>query len=233
MRRLLLAVVALLALALPAAASADPVPPTLSVLGQGTAFVTPDTADISAAVSRTARTREAARADVARRSGALLAALERLGVPRADIQTQSLEITRSTHKRAPRVRYTARQALSAHLTDVALVGPVFDALTAARADDVSGPSFGFSNPTAGLPAAEQAALADARARADAAAAAVAMRVIGVQSINLDPGSLVTPLASGEGAAAPTPATKSEPTPVETGRVQVSATVAVVFLLGPA
>ncbi|MEZ5122907.1 MAG: SIMPL domain-containing protein [Solirubrobacterales bacterium] len=160
-----------------------------------------------------------------------MAALERLGVPRVDIRTQSLEITRSTHKRAPRVRL-ARQALSAHLTDVALVGPVFDALTAARRRRV-GPSFGFSNPTADLPAAEQAALADARARADAAAAAVAMRVIGVQSINLDPGSLVTPLASGEGAAAPAPATKSEPTPVETGRVQVSATVAVVFLLGPA
>jgi uncharacterized protein YggE len=232
MRRLLLAAAALLALALPGAAVADPVVPTLAVLGQGTAFATPDTADISAAVRRTARTREAARADVARRSNALLAALERLGVARADIQTQSLEINRSTHKRPPRVRFTARQSLSAHLTNVALAGPVFDALTAARADDVTGPSFGFTNPTAGLPAAEQAALADARARADAAAATVGMRVIGVQSINLDPFSVGPGVATGGGdasAAAP----KREPTPVETGRVQVSASVAVVFVLGPA
>ncbi|UGS35443.1 SIMPL domain-containing protein [Capillimicrobium parvum] len=233
MHRLLLIAVALLALAVPGvAAAADATTPTLAVLGQGTAFATPDTANVEAAVARTATSREAARDDVARRTTALLAALQRLGVPRADIQTQSIAITRSTHKRRPRVRYTARAALSAHLTNVALVGPVFDALTAARADDVTGPSFGFSNPTAGLPEAEQAALADARARADAAAAAVGMRVIGVQSINLDPSSVVTPGVASDSASAGAAAPK-QPTPVETGRVEVSAAVAVVFLLGPA
>jgi len=233
-RRLLLLAAALTALVLPAGtAAADGTTPTLSVLGQGTAFATPDTADISAAVTRTSAGRAAAREDVARRGEALLAALQRLGVPRADIQTQAISLTRSTHKRRPHVRWTASLALGVHLTDVTLVGPVFDALTAARADDVSGPSFGFSNPTAGLPEAEQAALADARARADAAAAAVGMRVVGVQSINLDPGSVVTPVATGDSGATAAPAPKETPTPVESGRVQVSAAVAVVFLLAPA
>jgi uncharacterized protein YggE len=232
-----LLVVLLLALALVAAAPtvalADDAP-TLSVVGQGSAFVTPDTADVSAAVTHTARTAAAAREDVARRTRDLLAALDRLGVARADVQTTGVTISRELVKKRPRVRFTARASIGVHLTDVARVGPVIDALTAAGADDLNGPSFGFSNPSAGRPQAEQAALADARARADAAAAAVGMRVIGVRSINLDPGSAVTPFdrSAGASAGAAEPAPKT-PTPVETGRQQVTASVAVVFAIGPA
>ena len=130
------------------------------------------------------------------------------------------------------MRYTARASLSIHLTDVARTGPVLDALTAAGADDVNGPSFGFSNPSAGRAEAEAAALADARTRADAAAAAVGMRVVGVQAIDLDPGLGISPLA-GESAAtasAPAAAKPATPTPVSNGRQQVTASVAVVYVL---
>jgi len=212
----------------PAAAGAET---TLSVVGQGSAFATPDTADVSAAVEKTATTAAAAREDVARRTNALLAALERLGVPRADITTTSVSISRQTYKKRPKVRFTARSALAIHLVDAAKAGPTLDALTAAGADDVDGPSFGFSNPSAGRAEAEAAALADARARADAAAAAVGLRVIGVQAIDLDPGQGLSPLArdgAAATAAAPEPAT---PTPVANGRQQVTAAVAVVYLLG--
>jgi uncharacterized protein YggE len=217
------------ALVAPAAASADA---TLAVVGQGTAFVTPDTADISASVTRTTTRAAASREDVARRTNSLLAALDRLGVPRADITTTSVGVTRQTFKKRPKVRYTARSSLSIHLTDAGQAGPVLDALTAAGADDVDGPSFGFSNPSAGRAEAEAAALTDARARADAAAAAVGMRVVGVQAIDLDPGEGIGPLARGGADAtvtanAPAPET---PTPVQNGRQQVTATVAVVYLL---
>lgn len=232
---LALAASSALGLAAAPTARADDTTPTLSVVGQGTAFATPDTADVSASVTKTARTAGAAREDVARRTTALLAALDRLGVPRADVQTTSVSIMRTVRKRRPRVHYTAQSSIAVHLTDVALVGPALDALTAARADDVQGPSFGFSNPTAGRPQAEQAALADARARADAAAAAVGMRVIGVRSIDLDPSSGVTPVVTSNGAVAGAPAKRPgpTPTPIETGRQEVDVSVAVVFLLGPA
>jgi uncharacterized protein YggE len=232
MRRLVVATALALALVAPGAAlAADDTTPTLAVVGQGTAFATPDTADVSAAVTKTATTAAAARENVARRMGALLAAIDRLGIPRADVQTASVSISRQSFKKPPRVRYVASASIGVHLTDVALVGPLFDALTAAHADDVNGPSFGFSSPSAGRPDAERAALADARARADAAAATVGMRVIGVRSINLDPGATVSPSESASSDAAV--AKGGTPTPIETGRQQVTASVAVVFLLGPA
>jgi uncharacterized protein YggE len=238
MRRILLAAVAaVLTMATPgmaaAQAPAQDSTPTLSVVGLGSAFVTPDTADIGAAVTRTAPTRAVAREDVARRTRDLLAALDRLGIARSDVQTTGVSISRETRKRPPRVRFTAQASLSVHLTDVALVGPVFDALTAARADDLSGPSFSFSSPTAGRAQAEQAALADARARADAAAAAMGMRVVGVRSINLDPGQGGGPIADGSPSASAGAPAKETPTPIEAGRQQVLAAVAVVFVLASA
>lgn len=224
----LLAVV--VALVVPAVASADPA--TLSVVGQGTAFVTPDTADISASVTKTTTSAAASREDVARRTNALLAALDRLGVARTDITTTSVGVSRQTYKKRPKVRFTARSSLSIHLTDASKAGPVLDALTAAGADDVDGPNFGFSNPSAGQSEAEAAALADARKRADAAAAAVGLHVTGVQAIDLNPGEGLSPVFRDSGSVAPqAAAAPSTPTPVQNGRQVVSATVAVVYLLG--
>jgi len=231
LRRLLPLLALAVALTVPAAASADT---TLSVVGQGSAFATPDTADISASVRHTAPTANAARDEVARRTNALLAALDRLGVPRSDITTTSVGVSRQFNKKQrPKVTFRAFSSLSIHLTDVTKAGPALDALTAAGATDVDGPNFSFSNPSAGRPEAEAAALADARSRADAAAAAVGLRVIGVQAIDLNPGEGIGPLArSGADVSSTTAAPAPEaPTPVQNGRQQVTASVAVVYLLG--
>jgi uncharacterized protein YggE len=229
--RALILLAVLATLLVPAAAQAAD--PTLSVVGQGTAFVTPDTADISASVRQDARTANAAREDVARRTNALLAALDRLGVPRADITTTSVGVSRQfNRKHRPKVTFRAFSSLAIHLTDATQAGPVLDALTAAGATDVGGPSFGFSNPSAGRAEAEAAALADARSRADAAAAAVGLRVVGVLAIDLDPGQGLSPLARGGADTSVTASAAPEtPTPVQNGRQQVTAIVAVVYVLG--
>jgi uncharacterized protein YggE len=230
MRRTLLLLTVAMALVAPAAAQAADA--TLSVVGQGTAFATPDTADLSASVRQTSTTAAAAREDVAQRTNALLAALDRLGVPRVDITTSSVGVSRQTFKKRPKVRWTAHSSLSIHLTDASKAGPVLDALTASGATDVDGPNFGFSNPSAGRAEAEAAALADARARADAAAAAVGMRVVGVQAIDLDPGQGISPIArDGAQTTSATASAPATPTPVANGRQQVTVSVAVVYLLG--
>jgi uncharacterized protein YggE len=231
LRRLLPLLALVVALTVPATASADT---TLSVVGQGSAFATPDTADVSASVRHTAPTANAARDEVARRTNALLAALDRLGVPRADITTTSVGVSRQFNKKQrPKVTFRAFSSLSIHLTDVTKAGPALDALTAAGATDVDGPNFSFSNPSAGRTEAEAAALADARSRADAAAAAVGLRVIGVQAIDLNPGEGIGPLArSGADVSSTTAAPAPEaPTPVQNGRQQVTVSVAVVYVLG--
>jgi uncharacterized protein YggE len=229
----LLATAAFAAPSVASAADATDTTPLLSVVGQGTAFVTPDTADVSAAVTKTATTSAAAREDVARRTASLLTALTGLGVDRADVTTTSVSISRETFKKRPKVRFTARASISVHLTDAAKAGPTLDALTAAGADDVDGPNFGFSSPSAGAAQAEAAALADARARADAAAAATGLRVTGVRAIDLNPdsGGSVGVLAQAAKGDAAAPASAATPTPVANGRQTVTASVAVVFTLG--
>ncbi len=112
-----------------------------------------------------------------------------------------------------------------------MVGGVIDAATRAGADSVSGPDFSFSNPSAGVVAATNAALADARRRGNAAAASLGYRVTGVQSVDLNPQSTVVSPVNAGGAA---PGTTSTPTPtnIHPGAEEVDATVAVVYTIAP-
>jgi uncharacterized protein len=111
-----------------------------------------------------------------------------------------------------------------------IVGRVIDAANQAGANQINGPDFSFSNPSAGEIAAENAAIADARNQASAAAAQLGYTITGVQSISLNPQSGVTPP---EATAAPGRATKRTQTTVHPGTQEVDATVAVVFTIGPA
>jgi uncharacterized protein YggE len=219
----------------PAVASADPAPPTISITGDGSVMLAPDVADLSIAVRSGAYSATAARSRANARTQRILAAIVHLGVDRGAIQTSgiSLERTSTTPRRhlPPRVFYTASNSLSLHLTNVALVGPVVDAATAAGADSIDGPTFSFANPSTGRGQATQAALADARTRADAAAAAAGYHITGVQSIDVDPQD--APLLAPAAASAPAALVKAPaPTPVSPGREEVDSTVRVVYVMAP-
>lgn len=236
MPRIALAALAVLGLLLaPAAASAQApadTTPILRVVGHGSAEVTPDSAQIFARVSARARSAETARAVVARGTRRLLAALDELGVPRADVQTSGVSVDRRRLRKPKRIRWAAHSSIDVVVRDVARAGATFDALVAAGATNVEGPYVEVANPSAGLAAAEQAALADARARADAIAATLGLRVAGVRSVDLSPGEggdVDRGSMSDSAAVAAAP----EPTPVEPGRERVSASVAVVYVLAPA
>ena len=234
MRRIAVIAVVVAIVAVPGVAgAAGATPQTLSVIGQGRTFVRPDTADIDAIVRHVAGTAPVARANVSRRARAVIAAVRARGVPASAIQTPSITLTRTLgprhHGGAPRVRYSASEDIAVHLVNIRFVAAVLDAATRAGADDLSGPSFGFSSPTLGQPAAERAALRDARHRADAAAADMGLRIVGVQSIDLDPNGRAI-ASQGSGAAS---STGSPSTPVRPGRQEVDAQVAVVFLIAAA
>lgn len=223
---------ALLAPAGALAAADDDTASLLAVSGNGQVFVVPDVANVSVDVHRVATTAAAARSSVATRTGAVLSVLDRLGVPRADVQTDQISLQRIQRKK--RTLYEAAESITVRLVDTTLVAPVLDGATKAGADDFSGPSFTFSDPSAGRAQAEGAALTDARRRADAAAAAVGYTVVGVRSIDLDPDSgsgTVSPAAAKADAPASSTATPS--TPVRPGREEVDASVRVVFVIAPA
>src|SRR5579884_1707129 len=162
-----------------APAVADSTPQTLSVVGNGTVFVTPDVADLSVSVTRKATSSRRALSEANRTTDAIVSAIEALGVVPTDVQTQGVNVSSFTHKH--RKRWEADESVSVHLTNVKLVGPVIDASTHAGASNVDGPNFSFSTPSAGVEAANRAAISDAQAQANDAAAAIGYKVTGVQS----------------------------------------------------
>ncbi|MGH2915315.1 MAG: SIMPL domain-containing protein [Solirubrobacteraceae bacterium] len=230
-----LGAVAALALAAPPAALADGTPSTLSVDGQGSTFVTPDVAQLTIAVSRSASASRAALALANRATDAVVASERALGVPGSGIQTQDVNVSSSTHRVGPhkrRVRrWTAAETLDVRLTQVALTGRAIDAATRAGASMVDGPTFSFADPSAGKLAATRAAIADARRRADDATAALGYQVTGVQSIQIDPQQNVEPPFAAAGAPSRTASTPA-PTRVQPGRQEVDAEVAIVYTIAP-
>jgi uncharacterized protein YggE len=229
---------ALLSLSLAPAALADTsAPGTLSVDGQGSVTVTPDEATLSVSVTRSAATSASALSAANRRVDAVVAGARRLGVPSAQIQTESIatscgrvKVGASGHKRYVR-RCTTDESLQI-TTTTALVGAVVDAATHAGASSIDGPNFSFSDPSAGEIAAEHAAITDARTQADATAAQLGYVVTGVQSVALNPQSSVTG-ASSSAASSTQKAATPTPTTVHPGTQEVSATVAVTFTIAPA
>lgn len=212
-------------------------PATLSVLGQGRVFVRPNVARVSASVRFVAVTARVASTAVDRRARAIIAAIEAQGVTGSAITTAVISLNREVLRRHHRrlVRYVAFESIAVRLTDVKLVSAVLAAATRAGADQVSGPSYGFSSPDLGVQAAEHAALLDARTRADAAAASQGETIVGVQSIDLDPESGVfgTGSASSSAPATGAPGHRAPRPPTRVGRIEVDATVAVVYLITPA
>ena len=221
----------------PAALADTTAPPTLSVDGSGSVMVTPDVASLSASVTRSAVTSSAALSAANRRVDAIVGAVRAAGVPAVGIQTNSIDVSRGTVRVGPRNhqhrvrRYTATESLSI-TTTASIVGRVIDAAVHAGTDSINGPDFSFSDPSAGVVAATNAALADARRRADAAAATLGYTVTGVQSVNLDPQSSVAAPVTSPSGSAPVPPKSPIPTNVHPGAQEVEATVAVVYTIAP-
>lgn len=238
--RTLIALTAALAL-LPAATAAAqappaPDPPTLSVTGAGVVQASPDTATIFIDVRRVGVDRERPRTSANRRTRQIIAAVRRLGVARADIQTRG--ITLDEQRLRPRrkggrtrIRYVAHNQLAVRTTALEVVGRIFDVATRAGATDFSGPQFEVVNRTPHRADATAAAVDDARRRADAAARALGLRVIGVRSVTLESSS---PTGSDEISTLPQADGGSgggTRTPVTPGLEQIGARVSVVFELG--
>lgn len=229
------AALALLGGAGPALADSTTGASTLTVDGSGSAFVTPDVADLSVMVSRSAGSSRGALSLANRATGGLVLAIRHVGVPAGGVQTEDVNVSsrvlRAGPQRRRERRWTATESLAIHITTISQTGPAIDAATRAGASTVDGPTFSFSDPSAGKLAATRAAIADARRRADDAAAAIGYQVTGVQSLVIDPQSPQLPFAA---ASAPqrVSAGSSAPTNVHPGRQEVDAQVQIVYTIAP-
>lgn len=217
---------------LPAALSAQAqAPRTITVNATATIEREPDRARIRIAVVSQGQTAQAASQANANLMARVIAVLRERGITGAAIRTTSIQLN-PNYTQAPNQErrisgYSARNMVEVTIDSLGIVGTVTDEVIAAGANNVSGVSFELRHPEAARRDALAAAMEKARDEAMVTAAA-ADRTLGPPlRIEVQPesgGPIYAPftMARGEAMAA------AVETPVESGTIQVSATVVVVY-----
>lgn len=198
---------------------------TITVSGTGIVTTVPNQAEFSFGVSTTGKTaQEALSANAARMNG-VIAALKRLGLGPADLQTQEVSLNPNTNDNGTAViDYSASNSVSATTDDIAKSGAIVDAAVGAGANLVSGPSLTPSDQLQLSRRALAAAILDAHARAEAVAAAAGVR-LGQVEVVTETSSTTPPILPESEARAASPST-----PVEAGTVQTEEDVTVTYAI---
>jgi hypothetical protein len=240
---LLLAAVGLLTLRLPGAGPAGPAPVAaqgtpaaetrgITVISEGVASAQPDRALLSAGVAVTRPTAAEALAEAGRVSGAILAKLDELGIPRASVQTAGLSLF-PVYDNAPRPNageatitgYRAINQLTVRVDDLNRVGPVLDGVVAAGANQIGGVRFGLKDDSALRAQAIQAAGAGARPEAQAMAGSLGLQLGPVLSVREE--GTFSPMPAAVEAA---PADARTGVPIEGGQLSVRVRVQVTYAI---
>jgi uncharacterized protein YggE len=233
-----LALAALLAATSPLAALADPGPgermfdaTTLTLSAHGEAKITPDQATITLGVQTTAPTAADAMRQNAVRMTAIASALREADLPDKDVQTSNLSLNAQyvyAQNEPPRLNgYQASNDVTVTVEDVAKLGPIVDAVSAAGANQIDGVSFGLKDSTDAANDARRAAVKALQAKAQLYADATGYRIVRLVSLS----------EGGEGAPSPirplmvTAIARAAPmTPVSSGELGVGADVTGVYEL---
>lgn len=130
----------------------------------------PDTATVNAGVTTRAPTAVEAMRQNAESMNRVIARLRSLGIDRKDIQTSSINLNAqyqyNNEGSPPRfLGYDASNQVTVTLRKIDRTGPVLDALVAAGANNINGPSFSLEKDAAAKSAARRAAFARAEAQA--------------------------------------------------------------------
>ena len=191
--------------------------------GDATVTANPDQVKVSVGVTTRANTAQEAAAQNAASVTAVIAALQQILGAKADIKTIGYSVS-PIYTYPPNATpvlngYTASNTLDVTSADIANIGKVIDAATAAGANNVQSLRFSVKDE---LPLRTQAlrqATINARTKADAMALGVSLRTGGVISVQEGFASQIVQTRS----LAPT-ASGTTTTPVEPGLVQVTASV---------
>jgi uncharacterized protein YggE len=182
----------LAAMAIPAAAAAQPAATLLDgtrldVVAAGEVTRVPDVARISAGVVTQAPTATAAIQQNAQRMERVRAALKRAGIADRDIQTSSINLSpeyRYVENQAPVLTgYRAGNEVSVRFRDIANTGRILDALVAEGANQINGPMLMLDKPEEAMDEARAAALRTAQARAAMYARQLGKRVTRILSVS--------------------------------------------------
>ena len=221
------------AIAVPAAAADVQVTsqgPIVELSVTETVKARPDLAEVSAGVTTQAPTAVAAMQANAKAMDAVIQRIKALGIAAEDIQTTGINLgaqydyDQATQRQVFR-GYQASNRVSVILRDVDRTGPVLDALVAAGATDIGGPSFSIDDDSAPRAQARKAAFDKAQAQATEYARWAGYRGVRLLSVSeaVNPGRPMPYEARGVVAQA-----VSKDTVVEPGLVGTVVTVTVTF-----
>jgi uncharacterized protein len=204
-------------------APADTTAGGITVLGTGSANVTPDRASFAFGTVSQARTASAALAASSQAVTRVIDALRRAGVARADIQTADVSLSpRMSENGEEIIGYTASNTVTAIVRKLADAGDVIDAAVGAGANQMSGPNLLASDQDTVYRNALKAAVAEARTKAETLASASGLALGNITAIVESGGAMPLPVAGGA---------RDSAVPIEPGTQRIEATVSVTFAIG--
>ncbi len=222
---------------MPSTAMAEITGPTitgtrLDIVAQGSVKRVPDVAIISAGVVTQSRDARTAMTDNATAMARVLAALRGAGVANRDMATAQISLNpqyRYVENQPPVVTgYQATNSVTVRFRDIAKSGAILDALVAAGANQINGPTLTLDKPQAAQDEARADAIKIARARAELYASAAGLTVKRIVVINeMGEISRPMPMLQARGVASDM-AAKSEIVP---GEQDIGVSVSVTFELG--
>jgi hypothetical protein len=196
---------------------------------------TPDRVYIDVGVSTQARRSEDAASQNAAHLATVIAAVKRAAGPGAQLTTTEYSINPDYNY--PRgggnptvVGYTVSDVVEARLDDLRKIGGVIDAATQAGSNNIQNIRFALRDEQVPRNQALRQAVLNARQDADALADALGLRVVRVLFVN--EGSPPVEPVYPRGRIFAQAAGMAAPTPVETGTLEVSATVTLTVAVAP-
>lgn len=206
-----------------------PLPDTATAVGIGTASAAPDKAIVSLGVTAKGKTGVAATDAASKAMNLLLAALDKAGVTKDEIQTEQVSLNPSYDRTGKPSGFDAFQSVTVTTKKLDKLSAILTAATGAGATTVNGPRFVQTSENSARAAAIAKAIADARSRAEAMAKASGRSLAGVLSVSevADAGSPYTVYGASDSSAMRFMAPS---VPVQPGTQEQTARVSVVFRL---
>ncbi len=217
------------------ASAIDATSTLVAVSAQAEARAKPDVAILSTGVISLAPDANSTIRRNAEQMNRIMEAIKGAGIADKDVQTTGVSLNPDYHyvsNRPPRIKgYYGSNTVNVTVRDIGALGGLLDAMVAAGANQINGPTFDIGDKDAVLDEARGKALAQAKTRAEGYAKRLGLRVRRVVSVDETGGRSAARLGSGRALAVEQAAAANASAPIAPGENVLSLTVDVVYELG--
>jgi len=208
-------------------------PPFIRTSGDAVEAAKPDRATLNIGVTTEAQTAQAAATDNARQLDAVVNAIRDGLGGAAELKTSGYAVNPDYRYPQPGgppliAGYTVTNTLEVKLSDVSLVGKLFDLATQFGANTIHGVQFQVKDESGLQAQALREAASKARAKAEAIASALGLKIVRVISAEEGSTNVIRPAVFMAAGAQ----MRATPTPVEAGTVEVHAEVTLTVEVSP-